>query len=263
MRRLASGRYDTSIAATGNDELAQLARDFNSLSNTLEHNEIARRQWIADISHELRTPLSVLQGEIEAMQDGVRDCTQERLRQIHQQTLNLSRLVNDLYELSLSDIGALSYRKESVDVRAVVESSIVSLRDAFAERRIDLHGPAQNGALLVFGDPDRLKQMFFNVLHNSLRHTDAGGEVRVETGKLNNRIFIDVQDSAPGVSPEHLPRLFERLYRVDNSRSRATGGAGLGLAISRNIVAAHDGEISATNSALGGLRVHIELPEET
>lgn len=263
MRRLASGRYDTRIAVVGHDELSQLARDFNSLSNTLEHNENSRRQWIADISHELRTPLAVLQGEIEAMQDGIRDCTPERLKQIHVQTLNLSRLVNDLYELSLSDLGALSYRKESIDVRGIVDSCILGLRDAFEEKHIGLDVPSGNGRLMVFGDPDRIKQMFFNVLHNSLRHTGAGGKVQVEISKSDNHIVVDVQDSAPGVGPEHLSHLFERLYRVDNSRSRATGGAGLGLAISRNIVEAHEGTISARASTLGGLWVHIELPAET
>ena len=259
-RSLASGRYDTRIAMAGNDEMGQLARDFNSLSDTLERNETLRRQWIADISHELRTPLAILQGEIEAMQDGIRDCTPDRLKQIHAQTLNLSRLVNDLYELSLSDIGALSYRKQSVDVRGIVESCILDLRDAFAEKRIDLHTPSAQDPLMVVGDPDRLKQMFFNVLHNSLRHTDAGGTVQVEMRKQDGRVVVDVRDSTPGVGPDHLPHLFERLYRVDDSRSRATGGAGLGLAISRNIAEAHDGRISATNSPLGGLWVQIDLP---
>ena len=260
-RKLAAGGYDTRINTRSRDELGQLARDFNSLAKTLEQNEGSRRRWIADISHELRTPLAILQGEIEAMQDRVRDCTPERLTALHGETLNLARLVNDLYELSLSDIGALSYQKQSLDLRKLLEASVQAYREEFAGKGIELEFKS-NRALpaRVFGDPDRLQQLFSNLLGNSLRYTDAGGRVQVSLSARDGHAVIDVQDSAPGVAEAHLGRLFERLYRVDPSRSRETGGAGLGLAICRNIVEAHDGRISARASDLGGLRVQVDLP---
>lgn len=262
-RKLAAGSYDTRIDVGSRDELGQLARDFNSLAKTLGQNEVSRRQWIADISHELRTPLSILQGEIEAMQDGLRPCTPERLAALHGETLNLARLVNDLYELSLSDIGALSYQKQRLDLRTLLETSLQAHRDEFAGKNIALEFSADPGLeARVFGDPDRLQQLFLNLLGNSLRYTDPGGKVAVSLAVRDGHAVIDVQDSAPGVAEEHLPRLFERLYRVDPSRSRETGGAGLGLAICRNIVEAHDGRIDARASNLGGLWVQLVLPLE-
>jgi two-component system sensor histidine kinase BaeS len=259
-RKLAAGDYATRTAASGNDEVGQLSRDFNTLANTLDQNEKSRRQWIADISHELRTPLTVLRGEIEAMQDGIRSVTPERLAALHGETMNLARLVDDLFELSLSDIGALSYRKEPLDLRGVLDACAQSYADKFADRRLELKLAAPPSPVMVLGDPDRLQQLFSNLLSNSLRYTDSGGRVEIALVSAGDFAEIDVQDMAPGVAAEHLPRLFDRFYRVEGSRSRATGGAGLGLAIARNIVEAHGGEIHAEASALGGLRVRVRLP---
>jgi two-component system sensor histidine kinase BaeS len=260
-RRLAEGDYSGRIEGAGRDEISQLAQDFNSLARTLEANEKSRRRWIADISHELRTPLSVLQGEIEAMQDGVRPCTPERLQGLHREVLNLGRLVNDLYELSLSDAGALSYQKQRMDVVDVLQDAVRMFEPRFAEKNIAitfLHSADQ--PLWVSADPNRLLQLFTNLLSNSQRYTDPGGRVEVQAARRGPWVSIDFRDSAPGVPPEALPRLFERLYRVEDSRNRATGGSGLGLAISQNIVAAHDGRIAAKPSSLGGLWINVELP---
>lgn len=263
-RRLASGRYDTRISVSSNDELGKLSRDFNTLARTLEDNERSRRQWIADISHELRTPLSVLQGEIEAMQDGVRESTPERLQSLHQQTASLARLVNDLYELSMSDIGALSYQKQRVNLAELLQSCIESWREPFAGRRIELRVHLPSGTKpAVFGDPNRLRQLIINLFENSLHYTDPGGVVELRLSVEGGSAVIDVQDSAPGVAEQHQPRLFDRLYRVETSRSRATGGTGLGLAICKSIVDAHEGQITAQTSALGGLWVRVTLPVES
>lgn len=260
-RRLAAGAYDTRLAPGPNDELGQLAADFNSLAGTLQENEKSRRRWIADISHELRTPLSILQGEIEAMQDGIRAPSPERLQVLHHETANLTRLVQDLYELSLSDSGALSYQKRPVELEPLLESCIAAQRDAFATRGMALTWLAAGEAhCVVHADADRLRQLFSNLLANSLRYTDAGGRVEVGLVTRGGFAVVDVRDSAPGVAAEHLPHLFERLYRVDASRNRATGGSGLGLSICRSIVDAHGGRISAQPSSLGGLWVQVELP---
>ncbi len=254
-RKLASGQYRTRVAVDSSDELGELSRDFNTLAMTLENNEQARQQWIADISHELRTPLSVLRGEIEALQDGVRELTPARLDTLHAEVMNLSRLVKDLYELSLSDIGALNYHKQSTDVMAVLDRTLETFRNAFDDKQIAINFEKDGKARTIFADPDRLQQLFSNLLANALRYTDAGGQLRITVADINRSVAITVEDSAPAVAAGDISRLFERLYRVDVSRNRETGGSGLGLAICKNIVEAHEGTITAGNSALGGLKI--------
>jgi two-component system sensor histidine kinase BaeS len=258
-RRLAAGEYGTRVPVAGTDELGQLARDFNSLALTLEKNEQARRQWVADISHELRTPLSVLRGEIEALQDGVRPTTAETLHSLHAEALHLGRLVDDLYQLSLSDLGALTYRKQNVPLDAALREAAAAFRSRFAGKGIALELAAAP-AIEVFADPERLHQLFGNLLDNSLKYTEAGGRLDIRLEAAEGVASIHFMDSAPGVPEAEIGRLFDRLYRVESSRSRATGGAGLGLAICRNIVEAHEGTITAKASPLGGVWVTVRLP---
>jgi two-component system sensor histidine kinase BaeS len=258
---LASGKFDIRVQSESSDELGQLARDFNTLATTLEKNEQARRQWVADISHELRTPLSVLRGEIEAMQDGVRTATPQAIGSLHGEVMKLGRLVNDLYELSLSDLGALAYRRTDTDLALVLFQALDLYRQEFAARGIALEtAPPPGQALPVFADPDRLHQLFANLLENSLKYTDPGGRLQVRIERRERRATVHLQDSGPGVPASEIGKLFDRLYRVEGSRSRATGGAGLGLAICRNIVEAHNGTIDAFPSPSGGLWVKVELP---
>jgi two-component system sensor histidine kinase BaeS len=267
-RRLAAGDYEARAKATGRDELGRLGRDLNALAQTLSQTERARRQWVADISHELRTPLSLLRADIEAMQDGVRPLDQAALGHMHADLLRLGRLVDDLYELSMTDLGALSYRKAPVDLAELLRDELASFRTAFddAGLSVRLHMPGDGSAdhpaghaWLIDGDAQRLSQLFRNLLRNTLAYTDRGGELRITLSRPGSPLRITFEDSAPGVPEADLGRLFERLYRVDASRSRATGGAGLGLAIARNIVQAHGGRISASPSPLGGLRLVLEL----
>ncbi|HEY6009101.1 MAG TPA: ATP-binding protein, partial [Geobacteraceae bacterium] len=243
------------------DELGRLAEDFNSLAMTLEQNEKARRQWVADISHELRTPLAVLRGEIEALQDGVRQANPETIHSLHGEVLRLGRLVDDLYQLSLSDVGALTYRKEELDLTELLDEALAAFGPEFTQKGITLtaHIP-RDGRAVVFGDPARLHQLFANLLDNALKYTDSGGELIIRLVCDEARARLDFQDTAPGVSPYDLERLFDRLYRVEASRNRAAGGAGLGLAICRNIVEAHAGTITAQPSPLGGVRIILTLP---
>lgn len=259
--RLASGKFDTRVSGDSSDELGQLARDFNTLALTLEKNEAARRQWVADISHELRTPLSVLRGEIEALQDGVREATPQAVAALHGEVMKLGRLVDDLYELSLSDLGALAYRRGDADLARLLLQAIDPYRNEFAGRGIamEVDVPADR-AWPVFADPDRIHQLFSNLLENSLKYTEAGGRLRVRLERGDGTAAAHFEDSGPGVPDSELGKLFDRLYRVEGSRSRATGGAGLGLAICRNIVEAHGGSIAAFRSPIGGLWVKAELP---
>ena len=261
MHRLASGNFDTRVAVGPEDELGQLSRDFNTLALSLEKNEQARRQWVADISHELRTPLSILRGEIEAIQDGVRETGPDSMRSLHAEVIRLSRLVDDLYQLSLFDIGALSYRKTDLDLRELLADAVASFRAEFDQKGIALRAEfAPEGNYAIFADPGRLHQLFDNLLDNALKYTDPGGELSVRLGSRGNSARVELADSAPGVAPEELDRLFDRLYRVESSRNRALGGAGLGLAICKNIVEAHEGSIRALHSPKGGVLISIELP---
>lgn len=257
--RLAAGNYATRVAVRSADELGRLAEDFNRLAQALERNEQLRRRFMADISHELRTPLAVLSGELEALEDGVRPLTRESLASLRSEVSALGKLVDDLNQLALADSGALAYRKETLDVVPLVAQALDSHRDRLAERSLAVE-TAWNGAAPVFGDADRLRQLFRNLLENSVRYTDPGGRVRVATRRDGERVVVEFDDSAPGVPPTALPQLFERFYRVDESRSRQNGGSGLGLAICRSIASAHGGDIAAAPSPLGGLRVSVSLP---
>ena len=259
--QLAAGSFATRVPVTSHDELGQLASDFNSLALALEKSELARRQWVADISHELRTPLTILRGEIEALQDGIRQPTHETINSLHDEVQRLGRLVDDLYQLSLSDVGALTYRKTELDLAELLAEIIALYRLEFLSKDILLEALLpENGSTVVFGDKERLHQLFSNLLDNALKYTDAGGKLTVTLQKTDSIVVIDFKDSAPNVPSSELERLFERLYRVESSRNRSTGGAGLGLAICRNIVEAHGGKITAKPSPLGGLWISTELP---
>jgi two-component system sensor histidine kinase BaeS len=264
-RELASGKYTVRVPVSssgkGSDELGQLGQDFNTMALSLEKNEKARRQWVADISHELRTPLAVLRGEIEALLEGVRLINPEAIRSLHAETLRLHRLVDDLYQLSLSDLGTLTYRKEDLDPAGVLNDSLGPFRAEFNRKSIRVSTDFSSGKETTLpADPERLHQLFSNLLDNSLKYTDPGGELVIRLACRSGHAVIDFEDSSPGVPEEQLDRLFDRLYRVEGSRSRSTGGAGLGLAICKNIVEAHGGSITALPSPLGGVLIRVSLP---
>ncbi len=257
--RLAAGDYDTRVSVASRDEVGQLAEDFNRLAHTLQRNEQMRRSFMADVSHELRTPLGVLHGELEAMEDGVRALDGRAVASLQSEVATLNKLVSDLY---LADVGALTYRKCDLDVGELLRLTALAFRERLAARGIDLVLRLPDLPLMAFGDERRLQQLFNNLFENTCRYTDAGGTLQV-TAQLRGQdaqLQVDFIDSAPGVDGEQLARLFDRFYRVDGSRSRASGGAGLGLAICRSIVEAHDGRIQARPSALGGLWLAMTLP---
>jgi two-component system sensor histidine kinase BaeS len=257
--QLAAGDFSTRVEVDSQDELGKLAQDFNQLAMTLEKNEQMRRAFMADISHELRTPLAVLRGELEAMQDGVRKMTLGSLESLQSEVSILTKLVDDLHQLSLSDAGALAYRKVDTDVVHLVQLAEAGSRDRFHSKQLTLTSKLPESAQ-VFGDPQRLSQLFNNLMENSLRYTDPNGGLEI-LGEIRDKLLIlTFQDSAPGISDEQLIRIFERFYRTEGSRNRASGGSGLGLAICQNIVEAHGGQISASHSPAGGVRITVVLP---
>lgn len=258
--RLAAGDYATRVDIASRDEVGRLAEDFNHLALALEKNEQMRRTFMADVSHELRTPLAILRGEIEAMEDGIRPLSIETVKSLQTEATLLQKLVDDLYDLSLSDLGALTYRKVYVDVAHVLQMTADAFRPRFAERDLTLDIQIPEQTLMILADENRLHQMFNNLMENMVRYTEAGGRVQIGCRRQDSDVVIDFQDSKPGVASDHLPRLFERFFRSDSARSRANGGAGLGLAICRNIAEAHGGRIVAQPSPLGGLWITVTFP---
>lgn len=260
-RSLARGDYAVRIPAARGDELGDLARDFKALAAVLHDNRMARRRWGADIAHELRTPLAILSGELQAMHDGIRPLTREALDSLRGECQRLTDLVEDLFQLSLADAGALEYRRQETDLAAVIRSAADLHRHALEEHGLALELALTPAAgLWVMGDERRLTQLFANLFTNACRYTDAPGRVRISGARENACWRIAFEDTAPGVPAAHLPRLFERLYRVEASRNRESGGAGLGLSIVESIVTAHGGAVEASASTLGGLAVLLRIP---
>lgn len=259
--KLAAGDFTTRVTPTSTDELGKLAQDFNQLASTLEKNQQMRRDFMADISHELRTPLAVLRGELEAIQDGVRQFTPDSVASLQAEVGTLTKLVDDLHQLSMSDEGALAYQKTSLDLIPLLEVASGAFRERFASRGLTIQLSLPD-SVTVFGDRDRLMQLFNNLLENSLRYTDSGGGLHISAEQRDRLVLLTFADSAPGVSEEQLQKLFERFYRTEGSRNRASGGSGLGLAICVNIVQAHNGHIRAAHSPFGGVSITVELPLE-
>ncbi|MBA8887623.1 two-component system sensor histidine kinase BaeS [Dokdonella fugitiva] len=258
-RALADGDYARRVDASRSDELGELAGDFNHLALTLDRNREARRAWGADIAHELRTPLSVLRGEVQALQDGVRLPTPAAFDSLQAECERLGGLVEDLYQLALADAGALEYRFEPLDFAELVQQAAAMQVAGCADDGLALELPAAS-RIVVRGDARRLAQLVDNLLANARRHTESPGRIRLALSARDGSVRLVVDDTPPGVPSQALPKLFDRLYRVDAARSRVHGGAGLGLAICRAIVDAHEGRIDAQPSPLGGLRIVVELP---
>ncbi|SMF00692.1 two-component system, OmpR family, sensor histidine kinase BaeS [Alteromonadaceae bacterium Bs31] len=258
--KISSGDYSVRINRAASDEMGALCNNFNELARTLSANEAARKQWVADISHEMRTPLSVLQAQIEAMQDGIRPTSEENLALLKTKIDSLSRLINDLYELSLSDLGALSYSKENLDLSTVINNIAPDYEQKLASDGLELLVEnTLSEKARIFADPKRISQLFSNLLENSARYTDAPGKVLLRASREKHLIHITLEDSAPAVAEDQLDSIFDRLFRIETSRNRATGGAGLGLSICKNIVEAHNGRISAQQSTLGGLQIKLSF----
>lgn len=273
-RGIAQGALHTRVPVHGNDELAQLARTFNTMAEQLSSIEASRRQWLGDVAHELRTPLAAMRAEIEAVQDGIRPFDDKTALRLHRQVMRLIQLVGDL-RASL-DAAGTSAPSAQVPVHplSLLGEALASMRPRLAQAGIDVDTTgldalaAQVPAPLVLGDAQQLHQVFLNLLENSLRYTDAGGLLQITAREVAapgsaaylQMLQVQLDDSTPGVPAHELPRIFDRLYRAETSRNRDHGGSGLGLAICRAIVLAHGGTLAAEASPLGGLRITLTLP---
>jgi len=260
---ISGGNFAQRLDNRRRDELGDLANNINTLGETLEKNRDARQRWIAEISHELRTPLAVMRGEIEAVQDGVRVLDKFAINSLHSEVMNLGRLVDDLHTLSLSDVGAMDYQMQALDLSSLLATFLTSNESTLEQHAITCSFIKPDPQILI-GDAQRLEQLLTNLLQNTCRYTDAGRELHVELAavKLEGAQYLELDwfDSSPGVPASALAQLFDPLFRVEDSRNRESGGSGLGLSIVKRIVEAHDGTVSAHNSPLGGLHIKITFP---
>jgi len=250
-----AGDYAVRVRARGPRELRSLAGAFNSMSARLERSEEQRRRLLADVTHELRTPLTVVQGNLEALLDGVYPADAEHLAPILDETRVLSRLVDDLRTLSLAEAGALALHREPTDVASLVADTAASFRTQADGAGIALVTEIDGGSPQVDVDPVRMREVLSNLLSNALRYTPRGGSVRLGVSPADGQLRISVRDSGPGISAEALPHVFDRFYKSEESR-----GAGLGLAIAKSLVVAHGGEITAASEPGQGTEMRFTIP---
>ncbi|MDM1248297.1 sensor histidine kinase efflux regulator BaeS [Acinetobacter sp. R933-2] len=260
-RELTKGNYQHQVIVNRNDELGDLSNEINQLAIILDQHETSRRQWVADTSHELKTPLAVLQAQIEAMQDGIRKPTPEHFASMLRQVTSLKKLTQDLADLAQAEAQQLKCYFAEVDPWSMVVQEVENFKPKFeqADLSVEVQG---DGAKLQL-DIDRFKQIMVNLLGNSIRYTEAGGKVHIHTVQDAQSWTIYVDDSPFGLTDEQLEKLGERFYRVDDSRTRSTGGTGLGLALSGKIAQALGGELTFDHSPLGGLRCKLTFPKQT
>ncbi|MHC1784163.1 MAG: sensor histidine kinase [Anaerolineaceae bacterium] len=262
-RRLAAGDREQKVPVKGRDELAELARSFNTMTDSLKHSEEERRSMTADIAHELRTPLAVQRAHLEALQDGIYPMDVEHIQVVLDQTVLLSRLVEDLRTLALSDAGELQLQLKELDPVEVAGQTVERFKSQVVGRGIELEMKALEGGEpcpTLLADADRVEQVLNNLLSNALRHTPDGGKIAVTLACQDQRVIFRVGDSGEGIPPEAMPYVFDRFYRADRARTRHDGGSGLGLAIARQLARAHGGDLTASNPAGGGAEFVLSLP---
>lgn len=260
-KELMNHNYDYKINLHSKDEIGSLASTYNSLTHFLKKEKEKRDQWITDIAHELRTPMQVLSSQVEAIQDSLIEPNAKNMSSISDQIQILSSLVEDLYILSLSDEKANVSNISSVDLNLLLESSVSAKEQQFQKKDIEvLFNYEKNDLCLACVDASAIQRVFANIIENSVRYTDAGGVFKVTITRGDSDVIICFDDTAPCVPKDSLEKIFDRLYRVDKSRGRENGGAGLGLSICHNIIKLHNGTMKAGESALGGLNLIITIP---
>ncbi len=259
-RRMERGDLSQRVEVQSNDEIGELARAFNAMADGLTRLEDLRRSMVSDVAHELRTPLSNIRGYLEALQDGVVEPKREIIDSLHEEAMLLNRLVDDLQELALAEAGQLRLERQPVAPADLVNRAMEAARAQAAAGGITLQADLPADLPLVDVDPQRIGQVLGNLLSNALTHTPSGGEVVVAAQARESEVELSVSDTGEGILPDHLPYIFERFYRADKSRSRATGGTGLGLAIARQLVEAHGGRIEVESEVGRGTQFTFTLP---
>ncbi len=259
-KRLGEGNLAERAAPSSLSEIGRLSTTFNTMAENLQRAERQRRDLVADVAHELRTPLSNIQGYLEAVKDGVLTPDSTTIETIYQQALHLSDLIEDLRLLALTEAGRLSLNRHPCAIEEVLDGAVEAVRPRAEAKGIALSLESPSGLAHVLIDRTRIAQVLGNLLDNAIFHTPQSGSVAVTVEDRESTVKVTVTDSGEGIPAEELPNIFERFYRVDHSRARTTGGAGLGLTIARQLVEAHGGRISAQSEPGHGSSFTFELP---
>ena len=253
------------MTVSGRDEIGELTSTFNAMAEGLENAERQRRNMVADVAHELRTPLSNIRGYVEAVRDGVLEADAETIESIHRQTMYLSKLVEDLRLLAETEAADFQLDLEPGLLEEVVSRSVEAFRPQAQSKAIELAfnsgtDRAELSRRLVSIDRTRIEQVMNNLLQNAVEHTTEGGRIDVSVGESDETVSVTVADTGEGIPSEDLPHVFDRLYRADPSRTRSTGGAGLGLTIAKQLIEAHGGTIRVESTEGEGSRFTLTLP---
>ena len=267
---IARGDYSRKVPVKSKDEMGLLAASLNSLSQEIQEKITAierldqtRRDFLANVSHELRTPLTIMQGYTEALLDGFAESEEDRrqyLNNVLEELQRLKRLVNDVLDLRSLEAGRITLNRQKVDIAKVIEKVATIFQPYFSEKQVLFSFAAQKVGLEAYADPDRLEQVFVNLIDNALRFTPAGGEIKISAALAENDVRVIVEDSGPGIPQEELTLIWERFYKVDKARSRDGEGSGLGLAITKGIIDAHNGKIEVASEVGGGTVMAVCLP---
>jgi signal transduction histidine kinase len=261
-RKMESGDLSQRVTTRGKGEIGDLANAFNSMAETLQHNELLRRNMVGDIAHELRTPLTNIRGYLEALQDGVLSSDSSVIELIHDEAMLLNGLIQDLQELALAEARQLHIERQAMAVQEVIEQTISMLQPSANAAQLTLSADVAPDLPPVYADPRRVGQILRNLISNAIKHTPHGGQICVAAATTPNLNAIEVRvtDSGRGIEDEHLPYIFERFYRVDPSRSRHSGGAGLGLAICKQLIETLGGHIQVESAVGQGTTFAFTLP---
>ena len=258
-RKIASGDYSSRVPIQSQDEVGKLGEAFNRMAESLQAIENLRKNLMIDVAHELRTPLTNIQGYLEALLDGVVPPSKENFHLLHEETLRLVDLVESILRLARADAARADLRKTRIHIGALIEQALEAFRPQLDAKQIEVDYRFVDSEGLLRGDPDKLAQVVRNLLQNAVQYTEAGGKVKISTELGSGEIKVIFANSGGELSDKDLPFIFERFYRGEKSRSRERGGAGIGLAIAKELVEAHDGTVGAAISH-GQTRVWFSLP---
>ena len=262
-RRMETGDYSVRVQTRSRDEVGQLAAAFNRMSSELMTLEQSRRDLVANVSHELKTPITAIRAHLENILDGVEGTEPATLAVMLGQVERLGRLVDQLLELSRLESGEVAIQPEPLALHPLVDRLLSEIEVAIPGRALELDNEVPDDLPAVLADPERVHQVLFNLVDNAIRFTPDGGRVTVSARDVDGSVHVSVADTGSGIPPEHLPRLFERFYRVDHARAREEGGTGIGLAIARSVVEAHGGTIAAESEPGRGSVFRFDLPIAT
>jgi two-component system sensor histidine kinase BaeS len=260
-RKVANGDFSQRVSRKTDDEIGEVSTAFNTMAEQLEKKENSRRRLLADVAHELRNPLSIIQGNLEAWLDGVITPEPDQIASVYDETVLLSRLITDLRDLSLAEAGQLKLYQNATQLDEFVSAEMASVQNRCQEKQISINAELPTGLPLVFIDKDRIRQVLHNLIANALRYTPAGGTIRIGASYTTpGWVTMSVSDSGSGIDPEDLPYVFDHFYKADRSRHRGYGGAGIGLAMVKQLVELHGGKVWVESQKGKGSTFFFTLP---